>query len=75
MIAFAGSDKKVSWLKELGADHVFNYKTTTVHDALSKAAPKGVNIYFDNVSLAACWPKVDVAELCWECCRYIMSYV
>lgn len=49
VIAFAGSDKKVEWLKELGADHAFNYKTTSVHEALSKAAPKGINIYFDNV--------------------------
>ncbi|KAG0710747.1 Prostaglandin reductase 1 [Chionoecetes opilio] len=49
VIAFAGSDEKVAWVKELGADHVFNYKTTSIGDALSKAAPKGINIYFDNV--------------------------
>lgn len=52
MIAFAGSDKKVEWLKELGADHAFNYKTTEVHEALNKIAPKGINVYFDNVSSA-----------------------
>ena len=50
MIAFAGSDEKVAWVKELGADHVFNYKTTNISDALSKVAPNGINIYFDNVS-------------------------
>lgn len=50
VIAFAGSDEKVAWVKELGADYVFNYKTTNVSDALSKAAPKGINVYFDNVS-------------------------
>ena len=54
MIAFAGSDEKVAWVKELGADHVFNYKTTDVGEALSKVAPKGINLYFDNVSFYVC---------------------
>ncbi|XP_045101886.1 prostaglandin reductase 1-like isoform X6 [Portunus trituberculatus] len=49
VIAFAGSDEKVAWVKELGADHAFNYKTMNIGEALSKVAPKGVNIYFDNV--------------------------
>lgn len=53
VIAFAGSDEKVAWVKELGADHSFNYKTTNVAEALSKVAPKGVNLYFDNVSSGA----------------------
>ena len=50
MIAFAGSDDKVSWLKEIGIDHVYNYKTTDVSTALKQAAPNGINCYFDNVS-------------------------
>lgn len=49
VIAFAGSDEKVAWVKDLGADYAFNYKTTNIGEALSKAAPKGINIYFDNV--------------------------
>lgn len=49
VIAFAGSDEKVAWVKELGADHVFNYKTANIREALTKAAPKGINIFFDNV--------------------------
>lgn len=49
VIAFAGSDEKVAWVKELGADYVFNYKTTNISDALSKTAPNGINAYFDNV--------------------------
>ncbi|MPC30868.1 Prostaglandin reductase 1 [Portunus trituberculatus] len=49
VIAFAGSDEKVAWVKELGADYVFNYKTTNISDALSKMAPNGINVYFDNV--------------------------
>ena len=50
VIAFAGSDDKVSWLKEIGIDHVYNYKTTDVSTALKQAAPNGINCYFDNVS-------------------------
>ncbi|XP_069986433.1 prostaglandin reductase 1 isoform X3 [Penaeus vannamei] len=49
VIAFAGSDEKVAWLKELGADHAYNYKTTSVTDCLSEAAPEKINCYFDNV--------------------------
>lgn len=49
VVAFAGSEEKVAWLKELGADHAFNYKTVTVGDALAKAVPEKINIYFDNV--------------------------
>ncbi|KAK4310784.1 hypothetical protein Pmani_017684 [Petrolisthes manimaculis] len=49
VIAFAGSDEKVAWVKELGADHVFNYKTTDVGKALTETAPQKINCYFDNV--------------------------
>merc|ERR1719398_4787 len=49
VIGFAGTDDKVAWLKEIGYDCAYNYKTTTVEDALKEAAPKGVDCYFDNV--------------------------
>ncbi|XP_063607436.1 prostaglandin reductase 1-like [Penaeus indicus] len=49
VIAFSGSDEKVAWTKELGADHAFNYKTAKVGEALSKAAPDKINCYFENV--------------------------
>jgi prostaglandin reductase 1 len=49
VIGFAGSDDKVEWLKELGFDHAFNYKTVDVDEALKNAAPQGVDCYFDNV--------------------------
>ncbi|XP_050709947.1 prostaglandin reductase 1-like [Eriocheir sinensis] len=49
VVAFAGSEEKVEWLKELGVDHAFNYKTVEVGDALAQAAPEKINIYFDNV--------------------------
>ncbi|KAJ3876889.1 hypothetical protein F5051DRAFT_504267 [Lentinula edodes] len=47
VIAFAGSDEKVKFCKEIGADVVFNYKTTTTADILAREGP--INIYWDNV--------------------------
>jgi len=49
VIGFAGTDDKCAWLKELGYDHVFNYKKIGVAEALKEAAPTGVDCYFDNV--------------------------
>ena len=52
VIGFAGSDKKVKWLKEtLKFDAAFNYKTKDVSEALKEAAAGGVDVYFDNVSI------------------------
>jgi NADPH-dependent curcumin reductase CurA len=51
VIAFVGSDEKVGWCrKELGFDHVFNYKTSKFSDAITSVAPNGVDLFFDNVS-------------------------
>uniref|UniRef100_A0A0A9YWR2 Prostaglandin reductase 1 n=1 Tax=Lygus hesperus TaxID=30085 RepID=A0A0A9YWR2_LYGHE len=49
VIGFAGADDKVEWLKELGFDYAYNYKKISVKDALKESAPKGVDVYFDNV--------------------------
>ncbi|PVD24193.1 hypothetical protein C0Q70_14663 [Pomacea canaliculata] len=50
VIGSAGSDDKCDWLKEIGFDHVFNYKKRSVDDALKEFAPEGVDLYFDNGS-------------------------
>ncbi|KAJ7094726.1 alcohol dehydrogenase [Mycena belliarum] len=47
VIASAGTDEKVKFMKEIGADVAFNYKTTSVREVLEKEGP--VDIYWDNV--------------------------
>ena len=39
VIASAGSDDKCNFIKSLGADVVFNYKTTKTADVLAKEGP------------------------------------
>jgi NADPH-dependent curcumin reductase CurA len=47
VIASAGRDDKVEFLKELGADVAFNYKTTKTEDVLRQH--EYIDIYWDNV--------------------------
>ena len=47
VIASAGSDDKVKFMKELGADVAFNYKTTSTAEVMEKEGP--IDIFWDNV--------------------------
>jgi NADPH-dependent curcumin reductase CurA len=51
VIGSAGSDAKADWLKSIGVDAVVNYKTAgkDLLGAVRAHAPKGIDIYFDNV--------------------------
>jgi NADPH-dependent curcumin reductase CurA len=49
VIGSAGGADKCAWVKELGADAVIDYKAGPVLPALRDAAPKGIDVYFDNV--------------------------
>jgi len=50
VIGLAGTDEKCALLvDELGYDVAINYRTDDVRAALKAAAPKGVDLYFDNV--------------------------
>jgi NADPH2:quinone reductase len=47
IIATAGSEEKIKWCRELGAEHVINYKREDVQKAIQKFAPQGVDVYWD----------------------------
>jgi NADPH-dependent curcumin reductase CurA len=50
VVATAGSDAKCDWLRARGVDHAINYKTCgSLLAAVRAAAPKGIDVYFDNV--------------------------
>ncbi|EIW81322.1 alcohol dehydrogenase [Coniophora puteana RWD-64-598 SS2] len=47
VIASAGTEDKVQYMKKIGADVVFNYKTTDTKEVLEKEGP--IDVYWDNV--------------------------
>jgi len=49
VIGSAGGADKCAWVRELGADAVVDYKAGPVVKQLIEAAPKGIDVYFDNV--------------------------
>ncbi|KAJ2729540.1 hypothetical protein IW152_005588 [Coemansia sp. BCRC 34962] len=50
VVGVAGSDDKIEYLKSIGADTAFNYKTCgDLEEAVKRAAPEGIDIYFDGV--------------------------
>ena len=63
VIGSAGTDEKCHWLKdELGLDAVINYKNGDLRTALKAAAPKGIDVYFENVGgehLNAALPRMN----------------
>jgi NADPH-dependent curcumin reductase CurA len=49
VIGTAGTDDKCKWLvDELGFDAAINYKSSTLNEELKAAAPKGVDLFFEN---------------------------
>jgi NADPH-dependent curcumin reductase CurA len=50
VIGSAGGAEKVAYLKELGVDHVIDYKAEpSLVGALMREAPAGIDVYFENV--------------------------
>ncbi len=50
VIGIAGGPEKCAYLQaELGLDHAIDYKNCNVGDALAKACPDEIDLYFDNV--------------------------
>ncbi|MDR3511072.1 MAG: NADP-dependent oxidoreductase [Caulobacteraceae bacterium] len=50
VIGSAGGAEKAAYLKEIGVDHVIDYKAApNLTEAVLKAAPDGIDVYFENV--------------------------
>ena len=49
VIGSAGGAEKCRWVSELGADAAIDYKAGPLVPQLNAAAPKGIDVYFDNV--------------------------
>jgi NADPH-dependent curcumin reductase CurA len=49
VIGSAGGADKCAWVRELGADAAIDYKAGPLLPQLQAAAPKGIDVYFDNV--------------------------
>jgi hypothetical protein len=64
VVGSTGTEEKARWLRdELGLDAVINYKQEPIAEALAKATPKGIDVYFENVGgghLDAALPRMNV---------------
>ena len=77
VVGIAGGKDKCHWLtSELGFDAAVDYKDSAVFKALRAAAPKGIDVYFDNVGgdiLEACLPLMNNYGRI-ACCGAISQY-
>ena len=72
ILGFAGSDAKVEYLKSVGFDAAFNYKTISSLDTtLKEGCPKGIDMFFDNVSLFFLMLHVH-SDMYF--CRWVVSF-
>jgi NADPH-dependent curcumin reductase CurA len=77
VVGIAGGPDKCHWLtSELGFDAAVDYKDGAVFKALKAAAPKGIDVYFDNVGgdiLEACLAQMNLRGRI-SCCGAISQY-
>ena len=76
VIGIAGGPDKVAWLKEIGLDEAIDYKSENVLRRLREIAPKGIDVYFDNVGgaiLEACISRMKPHGVI-ACCGMIATY-
>src|SRR5215471_14793936 len=77
VIGVAGGKDKCHWLtSELGLDAAVDYKDGATFKALRAAAPKGIDVYFDNVGgdiLEACIAQMNLRGRI-ACCGAISQY-
>src|SRR5699024_2808476 len=76
VIGSAGTNDKVARLKALGFDDSFNYRYSDPKDALQGFAPKGVDIFFDNVGGAQLQAALDSMAHFGRiiCCGSVSTY-
>jgi NADPH-dependent curcumin reductase CurA len=77
VVGIAGGKDKCDWLtSELGFDAAVDYKDGALSKALRAAAPKGIDVYFDNVGgdiLEACLAQMNNRGRI-ACCGAISQY-
>ena len=77
VVGVAGGAEKCAWLKsELGFDEAVDYKAGDLYRALKSAAPKGIDVYFDNTGgeiLEACLPLMNLHGRI-ACCGAVSAY-
>lgn len=77
VVGIAGGAEKCRWLtEELGFDAAVDYKSDNLFRALKAAAPKGIDVYFDNVGgdmLEACLALMNQRGRI-ACCGAISQY-
>jgi NADPH-dependent curcumin reductase CurA len=76
-VGIAGGRQKCDWLvKDLGFDAAVDYKSGGLFKELKEAAPKGIDVYFDNVGgdiLEACLFQMNTNGRI-SCCGAISAY-
>ncbi len=77
VVGIAGGADKCNWLmSELGFDAAVDYKAGPLFPALKDAAPKGIDVYFDNVGgdiLEACLFQMNLYGRI-ACCGAVSQY-
>src|ERR1700755_1569740 len=77
VVGIAGGADKCHWLtSELGFDAAVDYKAGAVFKQLKAAAPKGIDVYFDNVGgdiLEACLAQMNLFGRI-ACCGAVSQY-
>jgi NADPH-dependent curcumin reductase CurA len=77
VVGVAGGAEKCAWLEdELRFDEAVDYKAGDLYRALKAAAPKGIDVYFDNTGgeiLEACLPLMNVRGRI-ACCGAVSAY-
>ncbi|KAI9304133.1 hypothetical protein BJ944DRAFT_267302 [Cunninghamella echinulata] len=62
VVGSASTDDKVAYLKEIGFDGAFNYRTEDSRSKLAELCPNGIDVYFENVGGETLEIVIDLAN-------------